>query len=357
MFDVLLLLVALAIILAGAELFTNGVEWFGHKLNVAEGAVGSVLAAVGTALPETLIPVIAILLPAQGTSAATAEGVGVGAILGAPFTLATLAMFVTGVTVMVQGRNRATGDTMLVDTGVVTKDVRYFFVAYALAVLAAFLPAGADLARIAVAAVLLTIYGIYVRGHLQADSDVDSGDLVPLHMRRVDVSAHRREPSTPRLRIVNLQVLAGIGLILGGAVMFVDSVEHLSKSLGVPAIVLALVIAPIATELPENFNGILWVRRAKDTLALGNITGAMVFQSCIPTVVGLVFAADAWTINTGSRDSLLAFASAVIAFVSMAAIFLPMIRGNRLTGRGLLVGGGFYVAYLGLVGGFLAGWF
>ena len=55
---------------------------------------------------------------------------------------------------------------------------------------------------------------------------------------------------------------------------------------------LALVIAPIATELPEKFNSIIWVRQNKDTLALGNITGAMVFQSTIPTVVGLVFAAE-----------------------------------------------------------------
>ena len=59
--DVLILAVAFVIILLGAELFTNGIEWFGRKLELAEGAVGSVLAAVGTALPETMIPIIAIL--------------------------------------------------------------------------------------------------------------------------------------------------------------------------------------------------------------------------------------------------------------------------------------------------------
>ena len=59
--DILILVGALVIILLGAELFTNGIEWFGRKLGLAEGAVGSVLAAVGTALPETLIPIIAIL--------------------------------------------------------------------------------------------------------------------------------------------------------------------------------------------------------------------------------------------------------------------------------------------------------
>ena len=58
--ELLVLALSFVIILLGAELFTNGIEWFGRKLELAEGAVGSVLAAVGTALPETMIPIIAI---------------------------------------------------------------------------------------------------------------------------------------------------------------------------------------------------------------------------------------------------------------------------------------------------------
>ena len=106
-------------------------------------------------------------------------------------------------------------------------------------------------------------------------------------------------------------------------------------------------IAPIATELPEKFNSVIWVRQGKDTLAMGNITGAMVFQSTIPTVVALLFAADAWHFSDGSR---IAFASAGIAFLASAAIFIPMARSGRLRGRRLLVGGAFYVVYLAIVG-------
>src|SRR5665811_1932480 len=108
--DVVVLLLALVIILSGAELFTNSIEWFGRKLDLAEGAVGSVLAAVGTALPETMIPIIAIVF----ATGASSNEVGIGAVLGAPFMLATLAMFVTGVAVLVVARRRPTGDTMLV---------------------------------------------------------------------------------------------------------------------------------------------------------------------------------------------------------------------------------------------------
>ncbi|HEV8516887.1 MAG TPA: hypothetical protein VGQ47_04570 [Candidatus Limnocylindrales bacterium] len=347
--DVLLLLVAFVVILAGAELFTNGIEWFGRKLNLAEGAVGSVLAAVGTALPETMIPIVAILFSARGSEAAREAGneVGVGAILGAPFMLSTLAMFVTGVAVLVQARSRPGGDTMPVDAVVLGKDIRFFFVAYAVAVAVAFVPPELGPLRLVAAALLLAIYGLYVKDHFEADPDVDAADLAPLRFGRLDLAGHREDPAAPRLRIVSFQVVFALGLIIGGAVVFVDAVEHLAEQLSIAPAILALVIAPIATELPEKFNSILWVRQGKDTLAMGNITGAMVFQSCIPTVVALLFAGEAWRVTA---DSLVPFASAGIAFLSTAAIFLPMSRRARLTGRGLLVGGPFYLLYLGLVG-------
>jgi cation:H+ antiporter len=339
--DLLVLAVAFVVILVGAELFTNGIEWFGRKLEVAEGAVGSVLAAVGTALPETMIPIIAILF-AGGES----TQVGIGAILGAPFMLSTLAMFVTGVAVLIAARHRSAGDVMPVDTRVLAHDMRYFGAAYAVAVGAAFLPLDPVWPKWIVAAALLLTYTWYVKGHFEADPTVDAEDLAPLRFHPLDRTARLLDPAVPRLRVVNLQVLAALGLIIVGAYFFVGAVEHLSLTLGVDQALLALVIAPIATELPEKFNSIIWVRQGKDTLAMGNITGAMVFQSTIPTVVALVFASSSWHIGQGTYT---AFASAAIAFAASAVIFIPMARSGRLRGRGLLVGGVFYLAYLGFV--------
>jgi len=343
--DIIILIGALLVILAGAELFTNGIEWFGRKLELAEGAVGSVLAAVGTALPETMIPIIAILF-ATGASEASAHAIGIGAILGAPFMLSTLAMFVTGIAVLTVARGRTTGDVMTVDTKVLAHDMRYFGIAYAIAVGAAFLPLEPTWPKWIVAGVLLLIYAWYVKAHFEADPDVDAADLAPLRFHRFDRAAHRDNPDGPRLRIVNLQVLAALGLIVLGAVFFVQAVEHLATQFGVDEALLSLVIAPIATELPEKFNSIIWVRQGKDTLAMGNITGAMVFQSTIPTVVALLFASSAWHIGPGSY---VAFASAGIAFLSSAVIFIPMARRGVLRGKALLIGGAFYLAYLALV--------
>jgi cation:H+ antiporter len=348
MLEVLTLALAFIVILAGAELFTNGIEWFGLKLGLAEGAVGSVLAAVGTALPETMIPIIAILV----STGAESSQIGVGAILGAPFMLATLAMFVTGVAVLIVGRKRSTGDVMRVNTVVLAHDMRFFAIAYAIAIGAAFLPVDPTWLKWIVAAVLIGIYFWYVKGHFEADPDTDAGDLVPLRLRRLDANHHRTNPSAPRLRVVNLQVVFALVLIVAGAAFFVDSVERIAEELHVNGALLALVVAPIATELPEKFNSVIWVRMGKDTLAMGNITGAMVFQATIPTVVALVFAPHAWVAAPGSY---VAFASAGIAFVSAGFVFIPMARRGVLRGRGLLIGGLFYVAYLALVIGVISG--
>jgi cation:H+ antiporter len=341
--DLLILLGSFVIILAGAELFTNGIEWFGRKLRLAEGAVGSVLAAVGTALPETMIPIVAILFSGEAHS----DEIGVGAILGAPFMLATLAMFVTGVAVMIQARRRPNRDVMPVDIHVLGADMRTFAITYGLAIAAAiFLPSDPVWPKIVVAVLLIVIYAWYVKAHFEADPSVDVEDLAPLRFHRFDGGRTGNPDPAPRLRVINLQVLVALGLIVVGAVAFVDAVGHVATTLGVSQVLLTLVIAPIATELPEKFNSILWVRQGKDTLAMGNITGAMVFQSAIPVSVALVFAPHSWVAAEGSY---LAFASAGIAFVSSAAIFLPMARTGRLRGRWLLIGGAFYVAYLVLV--------
>src|SRR5215211_2467210 len=94
--------VALVAILLGAAFFTNAIEILGGRLGMRQGAVGSLLAAVGTALPESMIAVVAILEPVL-TGETSEEGalIGIGAILGAPLMLATLAMFVVGVSALI----------------------------------------------------------------------------------------------------------------------------------------------------------------------------------------------------------------------------------------------------------------
>jgi cation:H+ antiporter len=223
--------------------------------------------------------------------------------------------------------------------------MRYFALFYGIALAVALLPADLAWPRFVAAGVLLVGYGLYVREHFQTEGGGGEPELAPLRLHRLDRAAPAH-PEPPRLRIVGLQVLVALGCIVGGAYLFVGAVTDLARSLGADQALLALIIAPIATELPEKFNSVLWVRQGKDTLAMGNITGAMVFQSAIPTSVALLFASSSWAVSSGS---LIAFASAAIAFTSAGVIFIPLSRGRTLSGRSLLVGGLFYLTYLGLV--------
>ena len=155
----------------------------------------------------------------------------------------------------------------------------------------------------------------------------------------------------PRLRVVTVQVLFALACIVGGAWGFVHGVEGISASIGVDGILLALIVAPIATELPEKLNSVIWIRQGKDTLAMGNLTGAMVFQSAFPVSVALLFAPQIWSVSGAG----IAFTSAGITFLATASIMIPMLIRKRLDGRALLVGGIFYLAYVALVVAALTG--
>ena len=126
-----LLLVSFAVILAGALVFTNAVEWLGHRLDMGEGATGSILAAVGTAMPETLIPVVAIIGGGEGS-----EDVAIGAIIGAPFLLATLAMALVGTSAFIFHRRRSQGLALKAHIPTLDRDLLFFIVFFGIGLIA-----------------------------------------------------------------------------------------------------------------------------------------------------------------------------------------------------------------------------
>ena len=323
-----LLLFALVVILAGAELFTNGLEHLGQRLNLSEGLVGSVLAAVATALPETVVPVIAVFF--GGTDRAVNEEIGVGAILGSPLMLITLAMALIG---LFTGMRRGWNTPLKPELSGLLRDLGYFLVAYAIAFLGLYVPQPSGGVHVMAGCALVFLYGYYVFNTVQASAMlVDRG-----HGTRADsplMLSHLGLPRTPLLETAQLAL--GLALIIVGAKLFVAGVEHVAASTAISAMVLSLVIIPIATEMPEKFNSILWVRRGKDTLAFGNVTGAMVFQGTLLPAFGLQLAAWApgyqvlWAMG-------LSFA------MTLWTLFLALRR--KLTPLALMLNGAVYVLF------------
>jgi cation:H+ antiporter len=299
--DLFLLVASFMVILAGALLFTNAVEWIGHRLELGEGAVGSLLAAVGTAMPETLIAIVALV------GATKSEEVAVGAIVGAPFLLATLAMGLVGLTAYIYRHRRRQGIELRAHVPTLDRDLMFFLVFFALGLALGF-GAPAEV-RIPAGILFFIAYPIYVWRTLVRGGEIQAEEtLNPLIMDRGP--SRGTDPSTG---IAVIQFLVGLGAMVGGAHLFVEEILHVAEDIGAEAIVLSLILAPLATELPEKVNSFFWVREGKDALALGNITGAMVFQSVIPVGIGLVF--TDWDLTGNAALSVgLGLAGGVIAY-------------------------------------------
>jgi cation:H+ antiporter len=101
-----LLIVCAAAIYLSCEWFVNAVEWLGQRLNVGKMAVGTILAAFGTALPESVVTLVAVTTG----STAEARNIGVGAAMGGPLALSTITYGVTGFVLLLK-RRRAPSST------------------------------------------------------------------------------------------------------------------------------------------------------------------------------------------------------------------------------------------------------
>lgn len=326
--DILNLLLSLGIILLSCELFTNGIEWLGKKLKFGDGVVGSIFSAIGTCLPETMIPIIAILFT-KGT--ADNVDIGIGAIIGAPFMLSTLAFFLTGISVFAFWKRRKTGMKLLVNNKILSRDIGFFIIIYSIGLAASFI--GIKPLKYLIAIFLIGYYAYYVM--LTVKNDTESHNkLEPLYFIRL-------LSLKPAFSVIILQVAVALAGIVFGAEVFVKSIEKTSDIFGISALALSLIVTPVATELPEKFNSIIWIRKKKDTLALGNITGAMVFQSCIPVSIGIL--ATSWQLDVK------AVVSAVLALLSSAVVYIWIKLKGSLTPFPLIAGGVFYAVFIGFL--------
>ncbi len=269
----------LVVILVAAEVFVNALEHLGEKLKISEGVTGSLFAAVGTAMPETLVPLLAIF---AGTgNAQVSEEIGVGAILGAPLMLSTLSVSLMALAVL---KRRGIQGHLTPERSGLKRDLDFFLIAFSLAFVALFIPHGEGWVRAAIAFVMVLIYFVYVMMTLRASSKlVEEGHATeagsPMLLTRLGLPQN--------MLFIIVQLAMGLALLVVGAKGFIHGVEAAAPIIGLSALLLSLMIIPIATELPEKVNSILWIRKHKDTLAFGNITGAMVFQGTLLPAIGV----------------------------------------------------------------------
>ena len=307
---------AVAIYLS-CELFVNGVEWLGHKLSVGEKATGSILAAFGTALPESVVTLVAV---AFGGSVA-AKQLGIGAALGGPLALATVAYATVGVVPLLTRRELPRTPAICGDFRILARDQGWFLTIFV---------AKIGLGPIAFAwkpwlgILFLAAYGLYIRQEMRGPAGADELEIEPL--------TFARHAAVPGLAITFTQTLVALVVIFAASHLFVSQLGSIGPALGLQPQLVALLLSPIATELPETMNAVIWVRQGKYRLALANISGAMMIQATIPTAFGLI-----WTPWRLTPPLLVAAGVTALAIAVMALAFRRgMVSRALLASMGLL---------------------
>lgn len=357
MLHVLLLLGCAVVIYFGCEWFVNAVEWLGVQLRIGRLAVGTLLAAAGTALPESVVTLVAVL---AGTE--SGDEIGIGAALGGPLVVGTLAYGLTGALLLLRGRRNAAtapapafpasaglrspgesageaaeserspaarpvlGPLDGTDTRRLARDQAWFVAIFVLKVAVGLV---AFVWKPWLALLFAAAYLVYFASELRGGSERASGeDLEPLKLQP------RR--AAPSLAAVLLQTATTLVVIFVASRIFVGQLEWAGPALGLSPVVVALLLSPVATELPELLNAAIWVRQGKAQLALANISGAMMIQATIPSAIGLAF--TPWLFDT----PLLLAGVATLASV----VYLRMVMLSAQPSAGRLMGAaGFYLGF------------
>ncbi len=326
------LVVMLCLILLASLLFTNALEHLGARLKISEGITASLFAAIATALPETLVPLLA-LFAGTGNVTLNAE-VGMGAILGAPLMLSTLSTCLMALAVL---HRRGIRGRIKPERRGLRRDLNFFLFAFALAIAAMYVPPAARYLRATISIALVFTYCMYTLLTLRASQRlVEDG-----YGTAADAPMYFARGGLPvNLTSILVQLGAGLVLLIFSAEGFIRAIEGTAHILGISALLLSLLIIPIATELPEKINSILWIRRNKDTLAVGNITGALVFQGTLLPAIGIMF--------TPWQPHRAVLAGVLITLGGVTWIRLHAQTTNGLPIWGLLVNGAFYLLFLGI---------
>lgn len=335
MSNFLILILSLVFIVISSGLFCNALEHLGERLGISEGVTGSIFAAVGTALPETIIPIIAILSNHSGVAN---HEIGVGAILGAPLMLSTLSLCVMAISVI---RRRGLSGIIQPERTGFKRDMHFFFFGYGLAFIGIFVQNTSYHAffNTIIAMALGLSYFIYIMLTIKASAALvqeGHGTEAPEKLTIQHLGL-----KVTKFSII-LQLLLAAMMLIYFAGMFIDGVNNIASIYNISPFLLSLIIIPIATELPEKINSILWLRSGKDTLAIGNITGAMVFQGTLLPIIGILF--TDWTLTSPVHLS-------GIIITLIASLWFYMINKNMKVSY-FFINGLLYLINLGLCGYF-----
>ena len=252
MMNCLLLVVGIALVLWGADRFTDGACAIARRWNVSEMVIGLTIVALGTSLPEFMVSFFSVLKGSADMS--------VGNIAGS--NIFNTLVIVGASAIMMK---------MPVERSLLTYDIPFSL----LAALCLFSVAYFDgnIKRMDGAVLMLFfVFFLYYTFWRSRSKSTGIGE------------EEGKGEQMSILRIFVLLVVGCVCLVYGGQLM-VDNAADLAREWGVSERVIGLTILAAGTSLPELATSVMAARKGSDGLALGNAIGSNVFN--IAFVIGV----------------------------------------------------------------------
>jgi cation:H+ antiporter len=317
----LLFLLSLGLLTVGAEALVRGASFLALRMGVSPLFVGLTVVGFGTSSPELGASLAATL---RGSS-----DVSVGNVVGSNiFNMAVI----LGITAVIRPVRIALSE--------IRRDVL-------VAIAAAFVPwaalvTGGAIGR-ATGAVLLAALAVYLVSAYRAGRRASVAQR-ELARREVDstLGTGGRPGGRGATALHGALAAGGLGLLVFGSGLFVESALALGRAFGVSELVLGLTVVAAGTSLPELLTSLLATVRGSTDLAVGNVVGSNIFN--LFGILGACAVAapqrvDPWVLTVDAPVMVLA-----------TAALIPILRRDgcitRAEGGALLAG---YAAYLAVL--------
>lgn len=303
--DYIFLVVALTLIVVGAMLLTDGSVALARRMHIPEFIVGLTVVAVGTSMPEMAVSMISAV-----------EGYGdmaIGNVVGSNIANTLLILGVCAIF-----------SPILFTKSNVRRDVPLNLAVSLLLLLVVF--SSATISRIE-GVLLLVAYVAMILFSIRNDRKV------------VAESEDDGENEMSGLRIL-IWIIAGLGGLIYGGDLFVDSATNIAKAWGVSEAVIAISLVAVGTSLPELAASLASIFKGSPSIALGNIIGSNIAN--ILLILGACSTVTPLAMNGVSTTDIYAVVTTAVMLL-LSALFIGDKRITRVEGLLFLV---VYIIYI-----------
>lgn len=300
--NLILLFIGLALLIFGAEIIIRGSISLGKKLKVSLFAIGVVIVAGGTSLPELASSINAVIT--------NHSDLAVGAVIGSNIANLILVMAATSFLIPISNINQNQINQAWINIGlaIILIFMSYFILSFSYL-----------FGILSICLLFLIMFMQIKQGSLDVSEVKEKGDY--------------------SLFISITFIVGGIILLIYGSDLFVESAINIANQLNIPEAIIGVSLVAFGTSLPELVVGILSAIRRKVDFALGNVLGSNIYNVLGVLGVSSFFGNFSIPRVIGSVDLL--FMLFVTVMILGFMIFLKRI-GRTYGSIGLL----FYVGYI-----------